>query len=54
MTIMAVFRALSVTVALVLGALMLYAGEPNNPWWWVGALPFALWIIGPAQRGKIA
>jgi hypothetical protein len=48
MTIMAVFRALSVTVALVLGALMLYAGEPNNPWWWVGALPFALWIIGPA------
>lgn len=48
MKIIAILRALSVTVAFVLGALMLYAGEPNNPWWWAGALPFALWILGPA------
>lgn len=46
--IMAMFRILAVTVALVLGALMLYAGEPNNLWWWAGALPFALWVVGPA------
>jgi uncharacterized Tic20 family protein len=48
MKIIAILRALSVTVALVLGALILYAGEPNNSWWWAGALPFALWVIGPA------
>jgi|SRR5665213_2737680 len=47
MTIMAVFRALSIIVALALGALMLYVGEPTQSWWWAGALPFALWIIGP-------
>ena len=47
MTLLGVFRVLSVAVALALGALMLYAGEPDNPWWWAG-LPFALWVIGPA------
>jgi hypothetical protein len=27
---------------------MLYAGEPNHPSWWAGALPFVPWVIGPA------
>jgi len=48
MKIVAVLRNLSVSVALVLCALMLYAGEPNNLSWWPGALPFALWITSPA------
>jgi hypothetical protein len=48
MTLMTVFRALSVLVAFVLGALVFYAGEPSHLRWWMGALPFALWVIGPA------
>ena len=48
MTMIAVFRALSAAVALALGALLIYAGEPGHPRWWIGALPFALWVIGPA------
>ena len=48
MTPIAVFRALSFAVAIALGALLVYAGEPSHPRWWIGALPFALWIIGPA------
>jgi hypothetical protein len=27
---------------------MFYVGEPSHVWWWAGALPFALWVIGPA------
>jgi hypothetical protein len=48
MTLMTVFRILSVLVAFVLGALVFYAGEPSHLRWWMGALPFALWVIGPA------
>ena len=48
MTLIALFRALSIIVAFALTALVFYAGEPNDPGWWTGALPFALWIIGPA------
>ena len=47
MNIVAVLRNLSVSAALVLCALMLYAGEPNSLSWWAAALPFAAWIIGP-------
>jgi MFS family permease len=47
MKLMAVFRVLSVVVALVLGALVFHAGEPNHLRWWMGALPFTLWAIGP-------
>lgn len=36
------------TVAFGLAALVFYAGEPGCPGWWIGALPFALWVIGPA------
>jgi hypothetical protein len=47
-TLRAAFRSLSIIAAIALGALILHAGEPGNPRWWIGALPFALWIIGPA------
>ncbi len=36
------------TAAFGLAALIVYAGEPSRPGWWIGALPFALWVIGPA------
>jgi hypothetical protein len=45
---MTVFRILSALVAFALGALAVYAGEPSQPRWWMEALPFALWVIGPA------
>jgi len=48
MTLIAVLRILCALVAFVLGALVVYAGEPSRPGWWIGALPFALWVIGPA------
>jgi hypothetical protein len=48
MTLVTVLRILSALVAFVLGALVFYAGEPGHLRWWMGALPFALWVIGPA------
>jgi hypothetical protein len=45
---MTVFFGLSVVIAVALGGLMLYAGEPGQLWWWAGALPLALWVLGPA------
>ena len=48
MTLIAVFRALSIALALALGALVFYAARPNDPGGWMGALLFALWVIGPA------
>jgi hypothetical protein len=48
MTLITVLRIASVIAALILGALIVYAGEPNHLQWWIGALPFALWVIGPA------
>jgi hypothetical protein len=48
MSLIAVFRALSFSTAITLGALLIHAGEPSHPRWWIGALPFALWVIGPA------
>lgn len=36
------------TVAFGLAAPVFYAGEPGCPGWSIGALPFALWVIGPA------
>lgn len=41
-------RILSALVAFVLGALILYAGEPSVLRWWMVGLPLALWVIGPA------
>lgn len=43
-----VFRGSATGVALLLVALMLYAGEPTKLWWWAMAIPFAAWIIGAA------
>lgn len=43
-----VLRILSALAAIVLGALIVYAGQPSRFGWWIGALPFALWVIGPA------
>ena len=48
MTLIVALRILCALVAFALGALVVYAGEPSHPGWWMGALPFALWVIGPA------
>lgn len=48
MTLITVLRISCATVAFALAALIVYAGEPSRPGWWIGALPFALWVIGPA------
>jgi uncharacterized Tic20 family protein len=48
MTLITALRTLCALVAFVLGALVFYAGEPNHLRWWIGGLPFALWVIGPA------
>jgi hypothetical protein len=48
MTLITVLRILCALVASVLGALVFYTGEPSHLGWWIGALPFALWVIGPA------
>jgi hypothetical protein len=37
---------IAVTVALI--ALMLYAGEPGELWWWFLAVPIGVWIVGPS------
>ena len=47
MTLIVVFRSVTVVAASALVALLLYAGEPANLWWWAGALPLGLWIIAP-------
>ena len=47
-TLIMVLRILCALVAFVLGALVFYAGEPSHLRWWMGGLPFALWVIGPA------
>ncbi len=41
-------RVLTLAVAAALIALMLYAGEPSRLSWWLLALPFGAWIVGPA------
>lgn len=40
-----VFGAI-IGVALV--ALMIQSGDPASSSWWLAAIPFALWIVGPA------
>jgi hypothetical protein len=48
MTLITALRILGTLVACVLGPLIFYTGEPSHLRWWIGALPFALWLIGPA------
>jgi hypothetical protein len=47
-TLITVLRISCAAAAFSLAALVFYAGEPSRPGWWIGALPFALWVIGPA------
>lgn len=48
MTFRTLFAALTLATMLSLAALILYAGNPGEPWWWSLATPFSVWIIGPA------
>ena len=41
-------RILTGVVVLSLIGLLLYAGEPEETWWWLFAIPVSAWIIGPA------
>lgn len=44
-------RILGITgavVAIALLALMIHSGNPASSSWWLAAIPFALWIVGPA------
>lgn len=44
-------RILGITgavVAIALLALMIHSGDPTSSSWWLAAIPFALWIVGPA------
>jgi len=34
-------------VAIALFALMIHTGDPSSSSWWLAAIPFALWIVGP-------
>jgi len=34
--------------AVALVGLLLYAGDPSSPSWWLVAAPFTLWVVGPA------
>src|ERR1700722_11374743 len=47
MTLMMAFRVFTAAAAIALSGLMLYVGQPTDLWWWAGALPFAVWVIGP-------
>ena len=38
----------SAVVAFGLIALMIHTGDPSSSSWWLAAIPFALWIVGPA------
>lgn len=48
MTLVTLLRILSVLIACGLGVLIVSQGEPGHLRWWMGALPFALWVTGPA------
>lgn len=39
---------LTIVVAAILIALMLHVGDPGSIDWWWGAIPFGLWVVGPA------
>ena len=31
--------------------MVLRAGEPDQLWWWLGALPFVVWVASPVLGG---
>lgn len=39
---------MSVIVVVALFGLMIHTGDPSSSSWWLAAIPFALWIAGPA------
>lgn len=39
---------MSTVVAIALIGLMIHTGDPASSSWWLAAIPFALWIVGPA------
>ena len=41
-------RLLTIAIVGALITLMLYAGDPADLWWWLLAMPFGAWIVGPA------
>ena len=45
---MTVLKCLTIAAVAALLALMLHNGDPGRWSWWPLALPFALWITGPA------
>jgi hypothetical protein len=45
--IQGVIRWLTIATLAALIGLMVYAGTPADPEWWLRAIPFAVWIIGP-------
>ncbi len=40
--------AIGIVVAIGLMALMIHSGDPTSSSWWLAAIPFAIWIVGPA------
>lgn len=40
--------AIGSVVAIGLIALMIHSGDPTSSSWWLAAIPFAVWIVGPA------
>lgn len=39
---------MSAVIGVGLIALMIHTGDPSSSSWWLAAIPFALWIVGPA------
>ena len=52
-TLLLVLRLLTIGTVTALLALMLHVGEPARLDWWLGAIPFAFWIIGPAVTAYV-
>lgn len=47
MTLLGLFKALSILASIALLGLMLEVGEPDKLWWWALAIPTSAWIAGP-------
>lgn len=41
------FRIAALLIVAALTALLLYLGDPGDAMWWLGAIPFWLWVVGP-------
>ncbi len=45
--LLSLFKIAALLVIAALTALILHVGDPNDPSWWIWAVPFWLWIVGP-------